>query len=267
MKKILLTAALALIVAGVGCAKHVDLDTLPIGTTVDVTRQDGGVVRGVLTTRDAKTLTITTGSTSRFVSRDQIVGMQLADDMPAALPTTATFREYALPQGTRLAVQLNSPVGSDMSRAQDPIEATLSTAVLVGGTEVLPAGSLVKGMVASAQPSGKVKGRGTLELVFESVSVAGRDGQYLIAARVDFLAPSGKNKDIARVGIGAAGGAIIGALFGGGKGAAIGAGVGAGAGTAVVLTTRGPQIRLGRGAALSLRLDQAVDVRVPISRW
>lgn len=38
------------------------------------------------------------------------------------------------------------------------------------------------------------------------------------------------HKTIKRVGIGAAGGAVIGALAGGGKGAAIGAGAGAGAG-------------------------------------
>jgi hypothetical protein len=34
----------------------------------------------------------------------------------------------------------------------------------------------------------------------------------------------------------------------------------------VVLTTAGRQIRLARGTALSLRLDQAVDFRVPITK-
>jgi hypothetical protein len=52
----------------------------------------------------------------------------------------------------------------------------------------------------------------------------------------------------------AVGGAIIGGLIDGKKGAAIGAGVGGGAGTAVVLTTRGKEVRLGRGAVVSIRL-------------
>ena len=63
-----------------------------------------------------------------------------------------------------------------------------------------------------------------------------------------------------------AGGAIIGGIVGGKKGAAIGTAVGGGAGTAVVLTTRGPQIRLDGGAVLSLPLEQGVEVRVPIAK-
>jgi hypothetical protein len=54
----------------------------------------------------------------------------------------------------------------------------------------------------------------------------------------------------------AAGGAIVGALTAGRKGAAIGAAVGGGAGTAVVLSTRGKDVRMGEGALIVVRLDQ-----------
>ena len=60
----------------------------------------------------------------------------------------------------------------------------------------------------------------------------------------------------------AAGGAVIGALAGGKKGAAIGAATGAGAGTGVVLATRGPEVRLGRGAIATVRLLKPITVRV-----
>jgi hypothetical protein len=53
---------------------------------------------------------------------------------------------------------------------------------------------------------------------------------------------------------------------GGKKGAAIGAAIGGGGGTAVVLTTRGPQIRLAPGTELSLPLAASVDVRMPLRR-
>jgi len=53
---------------------------------------------------------------------------------------------------------------------------------------------------------------------------------------------------------------------GGKKGAGIGATVGGGAGTAVVLSTSGPEIRWPVGTALSIALDKAIDVRVPIER-
>jgi hypothetical protein len=61
----------------------------------------------------------------------------------------------------------------------------------------------------------------------------------------------------------AAGGAAIGAIVGGKKGAAIGAAAGGGAGTAYVLSSRGPEVRLARGALISVKLLEPVTVRIP----
>jgi len=266
MMKILLPVALALMIAGTGCSNRVDLEKVPVGTQVEVTRQDGGVVTGTLTARDDKTVKVDVGSASRSVPRDQIADVQLVDETPAALPAIATFREFTLPEGTMLAVRLDSAVGSDSSRIEDPIEATLTEAVVLDGTEVLPAGSVIRGEVTAVQSAGKVEGRASLALLFGSVSVAGRDERYPISARVARLASSTKGKDAATIAIPAAGGAIIGAVLGGKKGAAIGTAVGGGGGTAVVLTTHGQEIRLPRGTVLSLPLDRAVDVRVPIRK-
>jgi hypothetical protein len=74
------------------------------------------------------------------------------------------------------------------------------------------------------------------------------------------------NSDAAKIGIPAAGGAIIGGVIGGKKGAAIGTAVGGGGGAAVVLATPGDEIRLAPGAALTLVLDQPIEVRVPIAK-
>ena len=46
------------------------------------------------------------------------------------------------------------------------------------------------------------------------------------------------------------------------EGRLIGAGVGGGAGTAVVLSTRGEEVGIGKGALLTLRLAQPVTLRV-----
>jgi hypothetical protein len=266
MMKTLPTVALALMLAGAGCANRVNLEKVPVGTEIQVTRQDGGVVRGTLTARDEKTVQVKVGSTSRTVPRDEIADVQLVDLTPAPLSAIAKFREYTLPEGTRLAVRLASAVGTDSSRVGDPIEATLTDAVTLDGVEILPSGSIVRGEVVAVESGGKVKGRASVALRFNSVAVSGRDGQYPIAARVSWLAPTTKGKDAATIAVPAAGGAIIGALIGGKKGAGIGALVGGGGGTAVVLSTSGPQIHLPRGTALSLSLDQAVDIRVPIKR-
>jgi hypothetical protein len=266
MMKALTALALALMTAGAGCSRQVDLEKVPVGTEVQVTRQDGGVVQGTLAARDDTTVKVKVGPATRAVPRDQIADVQLVADTPAALPAVAKFREFTLPAGTTLHVQLDSALGSDSSRAGDPVEATITRAVVVDGTEVIPHGSTVRGEVEAVDPGGKVEGRASLALRFTSVAVAGRDEPFPIATRASWLAPTTKGKDAAKIAIPAGAGAIIGGIVGGKKGAAIGAAIGGGGGTAVVLTTRGPQIRLAPGAELSLPLDASVDIRVPLRK-
>ena len=266
MMKTTLPIALTLILAGAGCSDQVDLEKVPVGTEVQVTRQDGGVVQGTLAARDDKTVKVKVGTVNRSVPRGEVAHVQVVADTPAPLPAIAKFREFTIPAGTTLHVRLDSALGSDSSRTGSAIEATLTDAIIVDGTEVLPAGSVVNGEVAEAESGGKVKGRASLALRFSSIAAAGRDERYPIAARVALVAPGTTGKDVATIAIPAAGGAIIGGLIGGKKGAAIGTAIGGGGGTAVVLSTAGPEVRLARGTALSLSLDQAVDVRVPITK-
>lgn len=264
MMKKLSTLALASVIGVAGCAGPADVEKVPVGAEVEVIRQDGGVVRGTLAERDERTVKVDVGSTSRSVLREEIAEVRVVDEAkPTPLPAIAKFREFTLPEGTKLVVRLDSAVGSDTSRVEDPVEAILSDAVVVDGVDVLPAGSVVRGEVAAAQPAGKVKGRARLALRFSSVSVAGRDERSAIMARTDMLAPATRGEDAAKIGIPAAGGAIIGGIIGGKKGAAIGTAVGGGGGAAVVLSTSGEEIRLARGAVLTLPLDQAIEVRVP----
>ena len=267
MTKSLVTLAVATLLTSAGCAGSADVESVPVGTEVDIVRQDGGVVHGTLVGRDEKTVKLEAGTVKRSVPREQIADVRVVDPAkPAPLPPAAKFREFTLPEGTTLVVRLQSAVASDTSRAEDPVEATLTNAVIVDGVDVFPAGSIVRGEVASAQPAGKVKGRASLALRFTSITVAGRDEQSDITARTEMLAPATKKDDAMKIGIPAAGGAVLGAILGGKKGAAIGAAAGGGGGTAVVLATSGDEVRLERGTSLTLSTDQAVDVRVPIAK-
>ncbi len=270
MNKILCALTIACLVGCVGCDKRVDLERVPVGSRVEVTRQDGGVVSGSLAARDDTTVTVAVGSDLRIVPRAQIVGVQVLDEAPAVAaplaPPAAEFRVVTIPAGARLVVRLDSPVGSASSRMGDPVAATLTEAVTIDGTDVLPRGSLVSGDVASVRSAGRVKGRASVAIVFRAVTLAGRDDRQAIEARVSRTASSTKGTDAATIAFPAVGGAIVGGLVGGRKGALIGTAIGGGAGTAVVLSTRGRQISLPRGTVLSLRLQHAVDVRVPAAR-
>jgi len=267
MTKLLTTFALALMISANGCASRVDVEDIPIGTEVAVTRHDGGVVSGTLTARDDETVNVAVGPASRSVPIEQIAEVQFVDEAtPVALPAIAMFREFTVPQGTTLAVRLAAPISSDSSRVGDTVEATLTDAVVVDGTVVLPAGSVFTGAVTEVKEAGRVKGRASLTLQFRSISVTEHDESYSIATPMAILAPATKGADAAKIGAPAAGGAIIGAILGGKKGALIGAAIGGGGGAAVVLMTPGEEIRLPAGTALALQLDRALEVRVPIDR-
>ena len=179
------------------------------------------------------------------------------------IPAASASREVTIPAGTMLTVALDTPVGSDTSRAEEAVTAHLTRAIHVQGQTVLPEGSRVTGVVTDATRSAKVKGRAHVAVRFDSLTPRGEDHRYAIrTASVGRTAAATKEKDAMKIGAPAAGGAIIGALLGGKKGALVGTAVGGGAGTAVVLSTRGKEVHLPKGSALTLRLAAPVTVRV-----
>ena len=189
-------------------------------------------------------------------------GGDVALSSGTARPSSA-WREITIPAGTQLRITLDTAVGSDTSRIEEPVVAHVSRSVLVQGLPVLPEGSRVGGVVTDATPSAKVKGLAHVAVRFDSITPGGDDQRYDIrTASVGRTAQGTKGKDALEIGGAAAGGAIIGALFGGKKGAAIGTAVGGGGGTAVVLSTRGKEIHLLKGAPLTLELTAPVTVRV-----
>ena len=202
---------------------------------------------------------------NRDVALNPVATAGRAEPARAAEPVAvaAAWREITIPAGTALAVTLDTPVGSDTSRVEEPVTAHLARAIRVHGDVVLAAGSRVTGVVTDATRSAKVKGRAHVAMRFDSLTPSGDDQRYAIrTASVGRTAEGTKKKDALEIGAPAAGGAIIGALLGGKKGAAIGAGVGGGAGTAVVLSTRGKEVHLGKGAALTLKLAAPLTIRV-----
>jgi hypothetical protein len=111
-----------------------------------------------------------------------------------------------------------------------------------------------------------VKGLAHVAVRFTTVAPQGTDtadARYTIeTTTVARTAASTKKKDALEIGGGGAGGALIGALVGGKKGALVGTAIGGGAGTAMVLSTRGKEVRLAKGAALTLELSRPLTVRV-----
>jgi hypothetical protein len=190
-----------------------------------------------------------------------IPGVPLESASPVS--TVAARRSVTIPAGTVLRLRVTRGFGSDISRVEDSVSATLARAVTIDGRTILPAGSVASGYVSEATRPGRVKGRGRVAVRFTRITPSGETGTYdMRTASWLAVAPATKKKDALTIGIPAAGGAAVGALVDGKKGAGIGAAVGGGAGTAAVLTTRGKDVRIGRGAVITVRLTSPLTVRV-----
>lgn len=196
----------------------------------------------------------------------EVAGLVHGDAAPARETDTVSrpaWREVTIPAGTTLPILLDTPVASDVSREEQPVHAHLSRAVTIGGLTVLPRGTAVSGVVTDVVRSGKVSGRAHLAIRFDTLATSHTDERYRIeTATVARTAPGTKKQDTVKILAPAAGGAVIGRIAGGRKGAAIGGGIGAGAGTAVVMSTRGQEVRLRKGTVLTLKLVEPLTVRV-----
>lgn len=181
----------------------------------------------------------------------------------SAVEAPIAYRDVTLPAGTVLPVDLETTVGSDISRVEQPVQGRIRRAVIVHGVEVLPAGTAVSGHVTAARRPGKMKGRSFIAMRFTQLDTPGLGTTRISTASVSRTGRATKEKDTLKIVAPATAGAVIGRIVGGKSGAAKGALIGGGAGTAYVLSTRGEEVRLVRGTNLGVRLTAPITVRVP----
>jgi hypothetical protein len=178
-----------------------------------------------------------------------------------AAPRVQEPRYATIPSGASIQVRLQDPLDSGVNQIGDQFRVILDRDIEVGGTVVVPRGSILEGKVAQVEQSGRVKGRASMSLQLVGL-LLDNQSYPLQTETLSFEAESSKKKDATKVGIGAGLGAVIGAIAGGGKGAAIGAAVGAGAGGATVVATRGNEIKFDPEHQFSFTLQRDVSVKL-----
>lgn len=183
---------------------------------------------------------------------------------PEPQPAPPEYREITLPAGTTISAVLETAVASDTSSVEDPVRASVTSAVVVDGLTAIPENATLSGTVTEAVRSAKVKGRARVAFRFTGVELADREDATIRTATIAREAASTKKEDAKKIGIGAGAGAIIGAIAGGGDGAAAGAAIGGGAGTVGVLATRGKEISVPAGTRLKVTLTSPLTVRVRV---
>ena len=87
-------------------------------------------------------------------------------------------RTVTIPTGTVLRLRVSRGFGSDISRVEDQVPATLARALVIGGRTVIPAGSRASGYVSEATRPGKIKGRGRVAVRFTRIAPADGSDWY-----------------------------------------------------------------------------------------
>ena len=159
-----------------------------------------------------------------------------------------------IPVGTEFDVRLQSRLNSGTARVEDRFDATTIVPYERNGRMLVPAGSVMRGIVNSVTPASRgVSRKGELTLIFDRFSIDGRT--YSIRATV-MQALQGEG-DTGKVAAGAGVGAIIGGILGGMRGALTGILIGGGG---TVAATEGNEVDLAPGTVLRVRLDAPLDV-------
>ena len=164
----------------------------------------------------------------------------------------------SIPVGQEIDVRLQGELSSDTAQVEHRFEAT-TVADLYRGNEVLiPAGSVLRGVVSSVQKATRTDRKGSLTVSFDQITVRGRqlsDPRHRDPGHRERRASRARP---ARIGTGGAVGAIIGGILGGVKGAMIGVLIGGGG---TIAATEGKDVTLPPGTILRVRLDTPPEIR------
>ena len=167
-----------------------------------------------------------------------------------------------VPVATNLKIRLNDTLSSKESRAGDKFAATVIDPVRFNE-------ATVHGHIRSIVKSGRVQGRTTMNLAFDSITLPD-ERHGVLHGYVTKVYGSGNRADeeggvqsesrgkqtLKRSGIGATAGAIIGGIAGGGKGAAIGLILGGAGGAGSIAMQGGKELKLESGTEMLVHVTR-----------
>ena len=193
--------------------------------------------------------------------------------LPASVEGVAP-KEYVVKAGTRLLLRLTNDVNTKRTVAGDRLYLETAAPLFGDGKLLIPIGTYVTAQVTEAERAGRVKGKSSLNVRFDTLTLPNgvsrnfdaRIATAETAGKLDkaegrIQGPGSKGKDartVAKTTATTTGlGSIIGSAVGhAGTGAAVGAAAGAVGALAGVLASRGAEVILPRGTTLEMELDR-----------
>ena len=176
--------------------------------------------------------------------------------------STTTVAPVLVPVGTNLKIRLNDTLSSKESRAGDKFTATAIDPVRFNE-------ATVRGHIRSIVKSGRIQGRTTMNLAFDSITLPD-ERHGVLHGYVTKVYGSGNRADeeggvqsesrgkqtLKRSGIGATAGAIIGGIVGGGKGAAVGLILGGAGGAGSIAMQGGKELKIESGTEMLVHVTR-----------
>jgi hypothetical protein len=195
--------------------------------------------------------------------RSQARGTNRTASSPSAAPAPSSSTRPSsgsrmdVPVGTELDVRLQQSLSSATAVVEDRFEATTLVDLKEGDRVMIPAGSVMRGVVSSVTKTTRLERKGSLTLAFDQVRINGRD-HPIRGTVTQAIESEGIKGETAKIGAGAGVGLIIGGILGGVKGALAGILIGGGG---TIAATEGKDVELAAGTVLRVRLDSGLNLR------
>jgi hypothetical protein len=178
-----------------------------------------------------------------------------------------------LPVGTPVRMKLETPLYSASTKAGDNFAGRILEDVKLDDKVVIPVGTSLQGHVMQVSDPRRIKGKATIVLRPESLTLPNGQRYVMSAAVVDtnkvngtdvddegrIKGPGHGSHDALEVGAGTGAGAVIGGLAGGSKGLLIGAAIGAG-GTVAHWLSKKNSAYLPAGSEIIFELSRPMTV-------
>ena len=166
------------------------------------------------------------------------------DNTDEGIVTYVPAPANALPEGTVFRVSMLQDIEAYNTAPNTPFSGKVTQDIMRNGKVIVPAGSELHGKVVYATSASRLRGGSTLRLRADEFVLPDGTRYHVHAQVIDTqgsdtnakgegnIVPSAEVKrNLAVLGAGAGGGAIVGAAIGGGVGAIVGSAIGAGAAT------------------------------------
>ncbi len=181
---------------------------------------------------------------------------QVSSQAPSGPETVNESAPGTIPAGQEVDVRLRSTLSSETASVEQRFETTTVVDLMQNGRVLVPAGSVMRGVVSDVDKAGRVDRDGSLTLSFDKLTVRGRD-RDIRGSATQIFESKGIREEGTVAAAGAGVGGIVGGIIGGVKGAVLGAVIGAGG---AIAATDGKDITLPAGSIVRVRLDSPVRI-------